>query len=144
MQKISMKRLSIHWLIQSKLYINISIVPLKQRIIFAGINHYTFSNCNLDDTIQDGLDVIKKRINDIQGQLGNEESFYFNPSRTAQNGINFITRELVEELKSTDDNTIHSLFKLLLILNNEESYQSIGSFFDSLAAKNMSFGNFVP
>jgi hypothetical protein len=99
----------------------------------------------LDDIVLCGLNTIKTRVDGIECKLDGEETYYFNPSRTAQNGINFITRELIEELKSSDDEAIRSLFELLCVLSGEEYNKPdlISHFFESLVTKNLTLGEFL-
>jgi hypothetical protein len=117
-------------------------VPLKSRIAFAGVNKFIYSHCDLDDMVKKGVDTIKERMEDLEQKIGNDEKIYFNPSRTAQNGVNFITRDLVEELKTCEDEKIKDLFRLLFILGKEDYTKArnpIVGFFDTLASKNLTF-----
>jgi site-specific DNA-adenine methylase len=111
------------------------------RIAFAGVSNFVYSNCDLDDIIINGVNTIRDRIEDLEKRIGNEEKVYFNPSRTAQNGINFITRELIEELKRCENEAIKDLFKLLYIMNNQDynSPNLISEFFEMLSQKGIPF-----
>jgi hypothetical protein len=77
--------------------------------------------------------------------ITNEEKVYFNPSRTAQNGISFLTKELTEELlKSSQNETVKDIFRLLYILNKEDyniSPDIVHTFFIDLADKGLTLSN---
>jgi hypothetical protein len=82
----------------------------------------------------------------IDTKISNEEKIYFNPTRTAQNGINFVTRDLIDEFKQCNEETVKDMFRLLYILNAEDYTHSpdlIQKFFDNLDIKNLSFSKFV-
>jgi hypothetical protein len=83
-------------------------------------------------------------MEEVERKIGSDENIYFNPSRTAQNGINFVTKDLIEELKNCENERIKDLFRLLCILVGEEfnKSQPIRSFFNSIATKNFSMSNF--
>jgi hypothetical protein len=118
---------------------------LRQRIAFAGVNSFVFSNCDIDDIIKNGVITIKDRVDVVEDQIISEEKIYFNPSRTAQNGINFVTRDLIDELKRCDYESIKDMFRLLYILGNEDYNNHpnlIKHFFDNIGLKNLTFSKF--
>jgi hypothetical protein len=119
-------------------------VPIKQRLIFSSISNFTYSNCHLDDIIKDGLEVVRTRIDQIEDNINNEEKIYFNPSKTAQNGINFVTQGLIDDiLRCSHNETIRDIFRLLYVLGNKD-YTSpliIKDFFENLFKKGLTFSN---
>ena len=58
---------------------------------------------------------------------------YFKPSKTAQNAINFITKENIEDLKNCDDNEIKNIFKCFNIISGIEDNNNniINNFFEN-------------
>jgi hypothetical protein len=117
------------------------VVPLKLRIAFAGVTGNIYRNSDIEGIIKDGVDIIKDRMEEIQDEQDEDEKIYFNPSRTAQNGINFITKELINELKNCEDERVKDLFRLLFIIADEEYSMPnvIKSFFDKMALQCVSF-----
>src|SRR4051794_14618346 len=90
-------------------------------MLFASISRYTHSKTNLNNIIQNGIGVIKERITIIDTKIQNGEKIYFNPSKTAQNAINFLNKELITELlANTDIELVQDIFKLLNILIKED------------------------
>src|SRR5688572_26501831 len=111
-----MKEPFTYWLILSNYTTNLRVVPLKQRLIFSAFNRFVYSNCNLDDIVRNGVNSIKDRIEEVESRIANEDKIYFNPSKTAQNGINFVTNQSIDELQRSDNDNIKDLFRLLYIL----------------------------
>jgi hypothetical protein len=85
---------------------------------------------------------MKYRIELVENIIQTGEKVYFNPSKTAQNGINFITKDLIAEIiKASENDIVKDLFRLLNILNNEDmkNPDPIGGFFMNLASKGLTF-----
>jgi hypothetical protein len=118
-------------------------VPLRQRLVFSSINSNTHSKCNIENIVKSGIDIIKDRIDVIDAKIQSGEKLYFNASKTAQNAINFLNKELINEmLGSADIDIIQDMFRLLNILINKESGNDpINSFFVNIAAKGLSLSN---
>jgi hypothetical protein len=116
-------------------------LPIKQRLQISSLNSFINTNSNPDFIIKTGLEQIHERITQIEAKIINEDKVYFTPSKTAQNGINFITKDHIEDiLKNSHDETLVDIFKLFYILNGEEytKPEIIENLFIDLGNKGMS------
>jgi hypothetical protein len=107
------------------------IVNLKERIIFSTLNNKSnLERIDSKEIILDYYYLIKRSIHSIKKEL-RENSIDENllnkiylPSKTAQNGLNFFTKEIEGSFLTSNCDEVKFIVRLILILLNE-NYENI-------------------
>lgn len=107
------------------MFILYSVVPLNMRLIFARSNRIIYQQYNFRNILEDYRHILIEKISKLEStfsQTHKETQFMLNkqfePSKTAQNGLNFITKEdeisLANERINNDE--VINIFKIIFIL----------------------------
>ena len=125
---------------------NFRLLSYKQRIIISYLNKEISKNLNPDSIVRDHSNFIKERIDILENEftINNINRDYLlktvYPSKTAQNGLNFLTQELEKYLISCCDiPEILKIFKLIHLLlkenMNEDKINISKNLFENLFPK---------
>jgi hypothetical protein len=109
------------------LFNNYSVVPVKARLIFSASSKIISKSYPAKNVLKDYSYLLENSISNYESYLSNKLNEgenqnlinkSFKPSRTAQNGLNFITKDdeinLAKELMPHDD--ILNIFKIIYVL----------------------------
>jgi hypothetical protein len=110
--------------------VNSDIIEKDIRFVLALLNKEILKNVDMRKILTARIGEFKKTLSPLQSELNeysNEEDFeilttkIFNPSKTALNGLNFVTKEEVANLcKKEQAEEIINIFKLLYIFLKED------------------------
>lgn len=119
---------------QSKYFIKyfFSVLPLNIRLIFSRATRISYQEYAPRDVLEDYTFVLTEKISKLESNLAqiDKETEYlmnkpFKPSKTAQNGLNFITKEDEINLANQrlDNDEIISIFKIIFVLIRQNTDQ---------------------